>query len=107
MPLRYSRHYYDLALMAQSPIKEDALADLKLLNEVVAFKQQFYPSAWARYNLAQPGSLQPIPATRRIAELENDFERMQEMNFAKQLNMSDILKTLTALQDEINQLGTA
>ncbi len=31
IPPRHSRHYYDLAMMAKSDIKEKALADLDLL----------------------------------------------------------------------------
>jgi len=31
IPTRYSRHYYDLAMMAQSEVKNEALADLELL----------------------------------------------------------------------------
>ncbi|MCY4148208.1 MAG: nucleotidyl transferase AbiEii/AbiGii toxin family protein [Gammaproteobacteria bacterium] len=41
-PARYSRHYYDLARMAQSPVKKKALADPELLASMVAFKQRFY-----------------------------------------------------------------
>ena len=29
--------------------------NVKLLQDVVVFKQRFYPSAWARYDLAVPG----------------------------------------------------
>lgn len=43
MPTRYSRHYYDLAMMAKNEVKEEALADLDLLTNVVEFKQKFYP----------------------------------------------------------------
>lgn len=39
-PSRYSRHYYDLAIMAASPVKDKALADLELLANVVAFKRK-------------------------------------------------------------------
>ncbi len=38
-PLRYSRHYYDLAMMANSAVKDSALTDLALLKDAVAFKQ--------------------------------------------------------------------
>ncbi|MEX1201413.1 MAG: nucleotidyl transferase AbiEii/AbiGii toxin family protein [Methylophaga sp.] len=105
MPPRYSRHYYDLALMAQSAIKDEALADMALLQEVVAFKRQFYPSAWARYDLARPGSLKLIPSKERLNEIASDFDRMQEMIFAKKLSLDEILSTLMALQDEINEAG--
>ena len=49
MPTRYSRHYYDLAMMALNEVKNEALADLELLKSVVEFKQKFYPRSWAKY----------------------------------------------------------
>ncbi len=58
LPDRYSRHYYDVAMLAQGPIRADALADKDLLAQVVRHKETFYPSAWARYDLARPGSFQ-------------------------------------------------
>jgi hypothetical protein len=50
MPSRHSRHYYDLALLARAPVRQEALHDLALLEEVAAFKQQFYSSAWPKYD---------------------------------------------------------
>ncbi|MCZ6803382.1 MAG: nucleotidyl transferase AbiEii/AbiGii toxin family protein [Proteobacteria bacterium] len=61
MPNRYSRHYYDLAKLANSAIKQSALADTALLANVVEFKQRFYPRGWARYDLAKHGSFRLIP----------------------------------------------
>ena len=52
-----------------SPVRASALADSNLLRDVVAFKQRFYPSAWARYDLAVPGGLKLLPATP--SHLEN------------------------------------
>ncbi len=63
-PPRYSRHYYDLTKMAQSPLKAQALADPGLLASVVKFKQRFYPRGWARYDLAKPGTLKLVPEGR-------------------------------------------
>ena len=51
-PIRYSRHYYDLAMMAKNEVKEEALSDLELLKNVVEFKQKFYPRTWAKYEKA-------------------------------------------------------
>lgn len=43
MPVRYSRHYYDLHnKLAESPVKLSALTDLALLRSVVDFKKRFY-----------------------------------------------------------------
>ena len=47
-PSRYSRHYYDLYCMMNSPVKDEALADIELLNKVVQFKEKFYRCPWAR-----------------------------------------------------------
>ncbi len=102
MPPRYSRHYYDLAWLAQSGVKTEALADLALLDEVVSFKQRFYPSAWARYELAVPGSLRLVPPAFRLPELEKDFAAMQAMIFDKPLPMPDVIEILTGLEQEIN-----
>lgn len=102
MPSRYSRHYYDLARLAKSEIKKEALSDLPLLEEVVAFKQRFYPCAWAQYDLAKPGSLKLIPSEMRYTEIERDYTAMQAMIFDKQLSFDEVIKTLSALEKEIN-----
>jgi hypothetical protein len=43
IPDRYSRHYYDVAMLAQGPIRAEALADMTLLDQVVRHKETFYP----------------------------------------------------------------
>ncbi|MFA7126943.1 MAG: nucleotidyl transferase AbiEii/AbiGii toxin family protein [Bacilli bacterium] len=47
-PSRHSRHYYDLHVMPNSAIKESALNNRYLLDEVVSFKKRFYRCPWAR-----------------------------------------------------------
>ena len=105
MPLRYSRHYYDLARLALSDVKAKALCDLALLAEVVAFKDKFYPSAWAQYALAVPPTFKLIPPKSRLGELEKDYQAMQSMIFDKHLRLDDMMQTLMALEQEINHLG--
>jgi hypothetical protein len=63
IPQRHSRHYYDLYKLALSPVRAFALAQTALLQDVMTFKQRFYPSAWARYDLALPGTFKLLPAT--------------------------------------------
>lgn len=81
MPQRYSRHYYDLYRMADSPVKESAFSQLDLLKKVVNFKMKFYPRAWAKYPEAVPGTLKLIPAEYRFAALKADYEAMKDMLF--------------------------
>lgn len=104
MPARYSRHYYDLARMAMADVKTNALADLGMLATVVAFKQKFYPSGWAQYELAKPPTLKLVPAESRLLELARDYQAMQHMIFDKSLSFDEMMHTLTHLEHEINAL---
>jgi hypothetical protein len=102
LPGRYSRHYYDLARMAASPVKEAALAGADLLADVVAFKQRFYPRNWARYDLAVRGTLRLIPGNHALKALEADYRAMANMIFGQTPGFVDILAQLRTLEDEIN-----
>jgi len=104
LPPRYSRHYYDLAIMAKSAVKADALLDVELLAEVVAFKQKFYPAAWAKFEEAKPGSIKLLPPAFRIDELAKDYRAMKHMIFDKPLSFEEIMEILHTLEDEINAL---
>lgn len=104
IPLRHSRHYYDLAMMAKSGVKDEALNDLELLKKVVEFKEKFYMSAWAKYKDAKVGSLKLLPPEFRYKELRDDYASMQSMIFDKHLKFDEIISILEALEDEINSL---
>ncbi len=104
LPPRYSRHYYDLAIMARSTVKDEALADLELLEQVVSFKQKFYPAAWAKFEEAKPGTLKLLPEAYRMDSLAKDYKAMGHMIFDKQLSFDEIMETLATLEDEINAM---
>ncbi len=103
-PARYSRHYYDVAMMADRAVKKEACRDLDLLAAVVKHKQIFYPSGWARYALAKPGTLKLAPAESRLPELRRDYQSMAVMIFGEPPPFDRIVKTLAALEAEINDL---
>ncbi len=103
-PPRYSRHYYDLAKMAESPVKETALTDLDLLASVVEFKERFYPRGWARYDLAKPGTLRLVPTGHVLATVTADYRAMRTMIFGDYPPIKTIMTQLQALEDEINGL---
>ena len=102
VPLRYSRHYYDLFMMARSSCASDAINNVQLLEGVVDFKKKFYPRAWARYDLAVPGSLELLPAPHSVQSLQGDYESMKNMIFGEYLSWDEIMKTLADLQIRIN-----
>jgi nucleotidyltransferase AbiEii toxin of type IV toxin-antitoxin system len=103
MPDRYSRHYYDVAMMAEGKIKDEALADKDLLPQVVEHTETFYPSGWARYDLAQRGSLRLVPPESRIAALEQDYKKMGAMIFGDQPPFKSVLDRLGVLEEEMNK----
>ncbi len=102
LPPRYSRHYYDLAIMAKSDVRDEALLDIALLHQVIEFKKKFYPATWAKFDDAKPGSLKLLPPEFRIDELAKDYKAMGHMIFDKQLSFEEIMETLRVLEDEIN-----
>ena len=104
MPTRYSRHYYDLAMMVQSEVKNEALADLNLLQNVVDFKQKFYPRTWAKYEEAIPGTLKLLPPEFRLDSLEKDYKAMGNMIFDKYISFDEIIEILGNLEKEINEI---
>ena len=101
-PPRNSRHYYDLARMAVSPVKDSALADLGLLANVVEFKERFYPRGWARYDLARPGTLRLVPTGHVLRTVTADYRAMANMIFGEYPSVEEIMTRLQMLENEIN-----
>lgn len=102
MPLRYSRHYYDLYRMAQSSVKEAALSQPDLLRKVVDFKMKFYPRSWAQYPDAKPGTLRLTPPDYRLPALESDYESMKGMLFGDIPSFEAVMDAVRQLENEIN-----
>ena len=99
MPTRYSRHYYDLAVMVKTHIKDEALDDMALLKQVVDFKLKFYPAAWASFESAKPGTLKLLPNAFHIDSLRKDYKSMESMIFDKKLTFDETLTILKYLED--------
>jgi hypothetical protein len=103
LPDRYSRHYYDVAMMADGRIRDEALADKDLLAQVVKHKQTFYPSGWAHYETAKRGGLRLVPSASRRAALEQDYKHMGVMIFGEPPSFDWIVDQLAALEKETNK----
>ena len=99
---RFSRHYVDLAALAQHTSGPEALACDDLRARVVAHKQVFFPAAWANYETAVPGTLKLIPSAERLAALEDDYRALQEMFCRSPPTGSEIVSVLKALKAHIN-----
>jgi hypothetical protein len=103
LPERYSRHYYDVAMMAEGQIRADALSDMDMLALVVKHKETFYPAAWAQYDLARPGTLRLVPRVERMAALERDYRNMSVMLFGEVPPFGAVIEALTDLERQSNR----
>ena len=101
-PLRFSRHYYDLAMLAQSCFRDSALKDYDLLEVVAQHKKLFFRCGWAKYDEARPGTLRLLPPDFRLPELKKDYDKMQIMMFEKSPSFQDIMDILLELESTIN-----
>lgn len=107
LPDRYSRHYYDLAMLAKSKYKSAALEDLNLLARVVEHKKCFFRCGWANYDQATPGTFRLLPQPSRVADLQRDYSRMLSMFFGDRPLFDDVVSILSDLEIEINRAGTS
>lgn len=102
-PDRFSRHYADTAVLAHLPVADAALSQRQLRERVVEWKSRFFGSAWARYDLAKPGSFRLVPPPSRQASLSNDYDAMQDMYMTNPPSFDDVLDVLSNLEMKINQ----
>jgi len=103
-PPRYSRHFYDLYCIDRTGVKERAYTDLGLLDRVVRFKDRFYPTGSAHYELAKPGTMRLMPPSDYLRPLRNDYEHMKNMIFGEQPDFDDIIHCIQGMEREFNGL---
>lgn len=101
---RLSRHWYDLAMLADSDIGTEALTDRALLLDVIKHKKVFYNSSYANYDACLNGELRLIPSDTVLTALENDFQRMifAGMFIGEPPVFADVVYRLRSLEKLIN-----
>ena len=102
---RFSRHYSDTAAIAKHGDIASALANDELRQQVADWKDRFFPSGWAHYETAKPGSFHLAPPDFRLAELERDYREMQPMFLKDPPEFASVLSELSELERKINQSG--
>jgi hypothetical protein len=102
-PQYFSRHYYELATLADTDEGKEAMKDADLLKQVADHKSVFFRSAWASYDTARAGTLRLSPHPDRIADLRADYRKMTPMMFDDPPPaFDDVLKRVSALENAIN-----
>ncbi|MEE8340179.1 MAG: hypothetical protein V3R56_08540, partial [Xanthomonadales bacterium] len=81
---------------------DEAMDDLSLLKEVVAFKAKFYPQGWANYQDAAKGNFRLLPEAHIRKTLESDYAQMQEMIFGEYPAFNEILSVIGEFEQQLN-----
>ena len=102
---RLSRHWYDLAMMADLDHGRVALANRDLLADVVKHKKIFYNSSHANYDACLARQLRLLPDEAVLPALRADFQRMIDagMFIGKPPAFDAIAERLRALEATINR----
>ena len=107
VPVRMSRHYYDLFAMADSHIYKKSLEKISLLKHVSEHKSLFFKANWAHYEEAKPGSLRLVPRNDQISQLKTDYRQMQQMFFEEPPSFESIIEKLRVIEGQINKVRSS
>ena len=100
---RLSRHLYDLAQMADTPVAEKALSNSELYKNVVEHRRVFIGLKGFDYNTLAPEKINFIPPENVIAQWQKDYETMREtMIYGKSLPFDKLIERLKPLNEQIN-----
>lgn len=101
---RISRHWYDISMLANHGIGEQAIKNKDLLNEVIKVKKTFYDSGFAKYDDCLNGNLHLIPNDNYLKLLEVDFGKMisNKMFYGEQPDFDSIISNIKTLELTIN-----
>lgn len=102
LPLRMSRHYYDIYRMAKLGILDRALQNPDLLDQVAAFKAKFYPQKWAHYVLAKLGTLSLVPARHNLRPLQRDYAAMAGMIYGEMPEFEELMAEVIRIEVLVN-----
>jgi hypothetical protein len=102
---RISRHWYDISMLANHEIGKQALANHKLLNEVIKIKKTFYDSGFAKYDDCVNGNICLIPSDDYLKLLKDDFNKMivNKMFYSEPPSFEKVILSVRQVQDQINR----
>lgn len=104
---RLSRHWYDLARLADHQVGREALDDTELLRDVLHIKETFYRSGFSHYERCLAGGLRLVPDSALLNALRQDYQSMldAQMFYGETLIFDHIVDRLEVLQREISHLA--
>lgn len=107
---RYSRHWYDLAAMANTGHAQAAIENLELAHAVAEHKSMFFAEKDAEknsidYQAAVSTEIQIIPEGSALEALKTDYTAMlaDGLLSTHQPSFEEVISTCTELQNQINR----
>ena len=102
---RQSRHWHDLAVLADQDIGKTAIPDRQLLEDVVKHKNIFFRASYTNYEACLSGGLRLIPGAPLLKALRTDYEKMirDGMFDGEPPTFDWVTARLDKLEKEINQ----
>ncbi|MBI4454586.1 MAG: nucleotidyl transferase AbiEii/AbiGii toxin family protein [Acidobacteria bacterium] len=99
-----SRHWYDLAMLADHRLGVQALAERSLFQDVVKHKKAFFSSSYANYDDCLNGKLRLLPDEGMLRELRTDFQEMLSagMYYGTPPLFNNVIEKLRTLERQIN-----
>jgi hypothetical protein len=99
-----SRHWHDLAVLADHNIGKIAIPDRQLLQDVVKHKNIFFRASYSNYEACLSGGLLLIPKADLLEALRVDYEKMISggMFDGEPPTFDSIIARLAKLENEIN-----
>ena len=101
---RYSRHWYDLYMLAEKGIADQACSDIQLLRDVIEIEQCFFVSKYSNFEECLKGNFSLVPSGIVLEGLRNDYNAMLKSNmiYGEIPQFDQIIKSMKAIQDKIN-----
>ncbi|WP_368641638.1 nucleotidyl transferase AbiEii/AbiGii toxin family protein [Castellaniella ginsengisoli] len=101
---RLSRHWYDLAKLADHSVGQEAIHDRALLDDVLRIKQTFYRSGFSHYEQCATGGLRLVPDAPLLIALQQDYQAMldAQMFYGETPSFEQIIERLRVLEKSIN-----
>lgn len=98
---RYSRHYYDVYRILNSPYRDACLANTDLFFEAMDFSARFYPVTTFDYKEIDFSNLQLEIPQSLLPALKLDYERMKGMLFGDKPSFDTIYQSILAFKEEL------
>ncbi len=101
---RQSRHWHDLAVLADHKIGKTSITDRQLLEDVVKHKNIFFRASYTNYEACLSGSFRLIPGMALLETLRIDYEKMiaDGMFEGDPPSFDSIVARLEKLEKQIN-----